>query len=139
MNKFCSDDSAKRLFRLSFFTKILKPAWNVNKGLSKNNAVKTLFKEEASFVKNFKDLSALPIENLVLMINDNSSAKVFAKVWIEENTENTENLEGMEKGEDSEIQEFKKKLDNCEKVGNRMKPLVSHEWINQIKMQIGKS
>lgn len=136
LNKFCSDDSAKHLFRLSFFTKILKPAWNVNKGLSKSNAVKTLFKEEASFVKNFKDLSVLPLENLILMINDNSSAKVFAKVCF---GENNENFEGVEKGEDSEVLEFKKRLDECEKVSNRMKPLVSHEWINQIKMQIGKS
>jgi hypothetical protein len=133
LSHFCSEDSARHMCRLSFFYKILKPAWDVKKGLSKNHSVKTMFKEQSSFAKNFKDFSVLPLENLVQLINGNNSSKVFARVCMNDSTEGSISPDFSV---DSEVEEFQLRLERCEKVCIRMKPLVSQEWINLLRRQI---
>lgn len=135
LNQVSSNESAGHMCKLSYFYKILKPAWDVKKDLAKVSQIKQLFKELSSFAKDFKDLSSLPLENLVQLINGTSSSKIFARVYSDFSTESSNS---PNRSIDSEVEELKIKLESCEKVLMRKKPLVSQEWISHLRRQLSE-
>lgn len=135
LNQISGNESAGHMCKLSYFYKILKPAWDVNKDLAKTVQIKQLFKELSSFAKDFKDLSSLPLENLVQLINGTSSSKIFARVY---SNLSTDSSNSPNRSIDSEVEELKIKLESCEKVLTRKKPLVSQEWIRNLKRQLSE-
>ena len=133
LNHFSGNESAGHMCKLSYFYKILKPAWDTNKDLSKAVEIKTTFKELSGFAKSFKDFSSLPLENLVQMINGTSSSKIFARVY---SNLSTESSSSPSRSIDSEVEELKSRLESCPKVLTRKKPLVSQEWISRLRRQL---
>ena len=126
--------SIKNIIKLSYFCKIFKPAWDLNKSIDKNCELRSIFKELQVLSKNFKDHNLLPLENVVHMIDGNESTKILNRILSDLN----KNSMSSDQSEDFEIEEFRNRLESFEKISPRKKPLVSEEWINTLKRQLSK-
>ena len=142
--KISNSKSIVTISKLSYFCNILKPAWDVDKSLSKNSELKRIYKDLQSLPKDFKDHNLLPVENLAQMINGTASNKSFKNYGQLITTKNyadisTDESHSPSRKADSEIEEFRTRLESCEILSIRKKPLVTQEWINTLRNQITKS
>lgn len=134
--KIFNSASFADIAKLSFFCKIFKPAWDIDKSLSKNSLLSEIYKDLHGLSKDFKDHSLLPLENLMQMINGTASIKLFSRICIDLSTEGSAS---PVRNVDSEIEEFRNRLESCEKPLPRKKPQISQEWINTLRTQLRKS
>lgn len=134
--KITESQSSTNISKLIFYCKILKPAWEVDTSLSKNQELKAIYNDFQALSNNYKDLSLLPLDNIVNFIQGKkSNKKIFQKLFSDTSTNDSKSPNG---NIDSEIEEFRNRLESCEKLTTRGKPQVSKEWINTLKRQLNK-
>ena len=131
--KIFNSQSFANVSKLNYFCKILRPAWEVDKSISKIPELRGLYKELQNLSKDFKDHSLLPLENLVQMINGTASAKIFSKIYADNSTDGSSS---PNRKVDFEVEEFRTRLESCELVTTRRKPQVTQEWINTLRHQL---
>jgi hypothetical protein len=134
LNPLSKNDAVLKICKLSYFHKIMKQAVDSPNSDKFSNQVKILYNELSSFSSSFKDHNLLPIEKLVSFFRVTSASKEFAKNCVKLINEET----ASENSFDSEIEEFMNRLDKCQMLVNRNRPLVSQEWINLLKKQLSQ-
>jgi hypothetical protein len=135
LSKLTENTALSEVYKFCFYYKILKPAWEVDKHLAKCGEVKLLHKEMKEIVKGCKVASLMSGESVEKMVSGNGLNKIFSQILAEVSTDESRS---PERSVDSEVEEFQSRLENCEKLSRREKPLVSQEWINTIRKQLGK-
>ena len=134
--KIFNTQSFTNVSKLNYFCKILRPACEVDKSLSKISELRGLYRELQALSKDFKDHSMLPLENLVQMINGTASVKIFSRVYGEVSTDGSSS---PNRKVDSEVEEFRTRLESCELLSMRKKPQVTQEWINYLRSQLSSN
>lgn len=133
--KITGSQSSASMSKLIFYCKILKPAWEVDGSLSKNQELKTIYNVFQALSNNCKDLSLLPLDSFVNLIQGKKSNKIFQRLFSDLSTDESKS---PNRNIDSEVEEFRNRLESCEKLTTRGKPQVSVEWINTLKRQLNK-
>ncbi|OMJ81638.1 hypothetical protein SteCoe_17854 [Stentor coeruleus] len=133
--KIIDSESISNITKIIFYCKILKPAWDQDRSLSKNQELRALYKSLHALSKDFNDHSLLPIENIEQLINGTASNKIFMRMF---DNSSTDVSSSPNRSIDSEVEELRTRLESCEKLSSRSKPQVSQEWINTLKRQLNK-
>ncbi|OMJ76895.1 hypothetical protein SteCoe_23632 [Stentor coeruleus] len=133
--KITESQSNANISKLIFYCKILKPAWEVDISLSKNQELKTIYNDFKALSVNYKDTDLLPFGSIVNLLQGKKSNKIFQRLFSDTSTDESKS---PNRSIDSEIEEFRNRLESCEKLTTRSKPQVSEEWINTLKRQLNK-
>ncbi|OMJ76367.1 hypothetical protein SteCoe_24266 [Stentor coeruleus] len=143
--KITESQSSANISKLIFFCKILKPAWEINTSLSKNQELKMIYNDFQALSSNYndfqalssnnKDFSLLPFESIANFLQEKKSNKIFQRLFSDTSTDESKS---PNRNIDSEVEEFRNRLESCEKLTTRGKPQVSEEWINTLKRQLNK-
>ena len=134
LNPLSETGGVLKICKLSYFHKILKHAIDSPNSDKFSNELKILFNELSSFSSSFKEHSLLPLDKLVCYFGATCASKEFAN-----NCATLVNEESSsEISVDEEVEEFMSRLEKCEKLSNRNRPLVSQEWISFIRKKISR-
>ncbi|OMJ83226.1 hypothetical protein SteCoe_15878 [Stentor coeruleus] len=133
--KISESKSSADISKLIFYCKVLKPAWEVDKSLSKTFELKNIYCELQELLSNCKDFSLLPLNHAIHFLQGKKSNKIFKRLFSDSSTDESSS---PNRSVDCEVEEFQIRLESCEKPATRRKPQVSEEWLNTLKRQLNK-